>query len=515
MWLKALQTRDLSRVIGNASAYGKWLLEQAGGEVSSGVQVTENSALSLPYAYACINVLSQTLAHLPLELLKEGNKGSELATRHPLFDLMRFKPSNHHNAYDWRETLEGHRNGWGNAYARIERDGPYPVALPIVGPDQIEPRQLDRDKSIVYVSPATGGGYEQYPAADVLHFSGLGYDGIRGYSPIYLAREAVGLGLAIHKFGAKFFGNGITPKGVIESEHNANTLAPFVEEFKRNFGGLDQASGTPILPKGLTYKPLTINPDDAQTLETLKFNRTEICGLYRVPPQFVMDLERSTFTNASEMDLHFVKHTIIPIISNWEAELNTKLLTESERRRGYHFKFNVNGLLRGSTKERFDAYHVALQDGWISRNEVRVMEDKPVEPGLDEFLVPNNMVGENEPTASEPQSDDEPVEQPIVESVAERMASNERRNLERAGNDIEKVADFYSDYPKFIERNALPLARLIERELNCTAEKFVTDFAERHIKKQMSRDIKGVGDLTVSEAEIVQTFYEVKHDRQH
>jgi len=506
MFLKALEQRGIESTIGDASAFGRWLIEQQGGLTPSGVKVTENTALTLPYAYACINVLSQSLAHLPIELVKEETKGPRLATKHRLFNIARFTPSGKITSYDWKETLEGHRNGWGNSYCEIVRDGPFPTELPVLLPDRTEPMELKVDGSIVYQTVRRDHQRATIPAADVLHFSGLGFDGIRGYSPVALAREALGLGLAIQTFGGTFFGNGMSPKSIIESDQAPNTLAPFLEEFKKQYGSLEQANGTPVLPKGMTYKPVVINPDDAQTLETANFNRTVICGFYRVPPTFVMDLSKTTFTNASQMDLHFVKHTMIPIITNWESELNAKLLTESERRRGFHFKFDIKGLLRGAQAERFTAYHQALQDGWMNRNEVRVLEGLQEEDGLNDFLTPVNMVDVKETPTDEA---------PLVDSVAERMASSERRQLERIGDDIDKVSAFYNDYPQFIERNLMPLATAIEDGLDCTAAEFVADFSKRHIDKQLSQMITSVSDLNIEESAIVETYQEVKNARQN
>lgn len=516
MFSQLIEKRELS-TIGDASAFARWLIDNTGGDTSSGVNVSEGNSLTLPYVYACINVLSQTLAHVPLELLKTTAKGADRATRHYLWNLVRY-PHHEYGSYDWRETLEGHRNGWGNGYARIVRDGAQVVSLPLMFPDRTEARRLDRDRTLVYESEIEGREVRLL-ASDVLHFAGIGFDGITGYSPIHQAREAVGIGLAIHKYGGSFFGKGGTPKGVIESEVPANALGAFADEFRKNFGSLDQAQGTPVLPKGLTYKSISINPDDAQTLETLKFNRTEICGMFRVPPQFVMDLERSTFTNAVEMDTHFVKHTMSPIFAKWEAELNRKLLTDSERRRGYYFKFNDAGLLRGSTKERFDAYHVALQDGWLSRNEVRIMEDMPQQEELEEFLVPNNMVGTDEPTASEPQEqpapapepeddeeeqeEDEQRFQPLVQMISERIASKERRYLERAKGDGAKLAALYGDeLPKFIKRTARPLAEVMV----ASPDEFVENFAKEYIERQKTQAAEAE---SVTEKRILETFYEV------
>lgn len=518
MFLQGLEKRGISETIGDASAFARWVIENSGGDTAAGVNVTEQAALALPAVYACINVLSQTLAHTPIELMKDAPKGPKKATSHRLYDVVKMSPSPDQTSYVWRETIEGHRNGWGNGFSEIIRDGAYPVGFEIRYPDRTEARRTT-DGTLVYTTQNDTGQQRSVAAADMLHFAGLGFDGLKGYSPIHQAREAIGLGMAIHKFGASFFGKGASPKGIIESEMPANTLREFASAFREQFGGLNNAHGTPVLPKGLSYKPTQINPDDAQTLETLKYNRTEICGMYRVPPQFIMDLERSTFTNASEMDLHFVKHTMIPIFTNWENELNKKLLTAKERRLGYYFKFNVNGLLRGSTEERFNSYHTALQDGWMSRNEVRELEDREQINGLDEFLTPNNMVNVDNPeNDSDEQGED--VEEPSVEinsklaplvrSIAERMSNNEKKSVK--DKPVEKVAQFYKDYPQFINRTAMPVAESISANLDCSATDFVAKFADRHIAKQLNQPASDINNLVIDVAEIEKTFYEVLND---
>ena len=199
--------------------------------------------------------------------------------------------------------------------------------------------------------------------------------------------------------------------------------------------------------------------------------------------------------------------------------LNRKLLTEKERRVGYNFKFNVNGLLRGSQKERFDSYHLGLQDGWLSRNEVRVMEDLPVVDTLDEYLVPNNMIQPNDGGSSDTVITEEvgteeaqPDVSPLVRSIAERIASKERRALERCGNDLSAVALLYKNHPEFIERVAMPTAEFM---LGGECKDFVRKFATRHIKKQMNQEAKSVGDLVVEENEIITTFFEVLKEHEN
>lgn len=397
--------------IGDASALGRWLQEHYGDSVA-GVSVTNESAMRLVYVYACVHVLAQTLAQMPIALMRRDGKSSMPAVGHPIYGLVSRRPSSAMTSYVWRSTAESHRQMTGNSFTEILRSGPYAESLLLHRPERVH-CDLAPDGTVRYrVSPETGEGSRVVMASDMIHVAGLGYDGRVGYSPIAVARDAIGLGLAIQEAGGRFFRQGSMPKGIIESDLSANAMKKVVDAFVSNFTGVMNSGKTPVLPKGMRYKATTINPDDAQTLQTAQFTRTQICGLFRVPPQFVMDLERSTFTNAVEMDLHFVKHTILPHCVAWEQELDRKLLSEADIAAGYHFQHDVDSMLRGATKQRYEAYHMALQDGWMTRNEVRASERLPALDGLDAPLVPTNMqTGDAESVDADEMNDNDPPPQ--------------------------------------------------------------------------------------------------------
>ena len=385
------ERRNVVTPIGNAGAYADWLAERAG-DTESGVRVDESSALRLLYVYACINVLAQTLAQMPLRLMRrEPNGGAVPAEDHPLYDMVARSPELAMSSYVWRSTAESHRQGWGNCFTKIVRRRGRVDSLRLMRPDEVRIITVPKQSVVEYHYNPPEGESEVLSALDVLHVQNIGPDGSRGYSPIQIGRDAIGLGMAIQSSGSRFFRQGATVKGVIESDAPPNALKKFMDSFRENFTGLQNANRTPVLPRGMSYKSIMVNPEDAQTIETAKFSRSQICGMYRVPPQFVMDLERSTFTNAVEMDLHFVKHTMIPNAVNWEQELDRKLLTDDEIASGLFFRHNLDELLRGSTKQRYDSYHVGLQDGWLTRNEVRRREHMGEIDGLSEPLVPTGM----------------------------------------------------------------------------------------------------------------------------
>ena len=399
------ENRSLS-VIGGASAYGAWLADRYGAS-ESGISVNEENALRLLYVFSCINVLSQTLAQIPLRLMRRRDDGSSVPVEdNSLYDMVALSPSEHMSSYVWRQTAEAHRQGWGNCFTRIVRKGSRIESLQLMLPGDTTIRR-ESDGSIVYDYKPEYGRAERLSSLDVIHVPFIGYDGVQGRSPIQIARDSIGLGMAIQSSGSQFFRNGATVKGVIETEHQPEALSKFVKALKESFMGAQNANQTPILPKGMSYKPVTINPDDAQTLETMKYNRTQICGMYRVPPSFIQDHERSTFTNAAEQDRHFVKYTVAPNTTVWEQELSRKLLTKRQIGLGLFFRHDTDDFLRGSMAERYAAYNTALQGGWMSPNEVRAKENMKLIPGLDKPFVPTNLQPKDDDNAPENDEDDD------------------------------------------------------------------------------------------------------------
>lgn len=395
-------TKRYFQAIGNASKYAEWLLKQEG-ENSSGVAVNVTRAMQLSYVHACIKVLSETLARTPLRLMRRlpDGRGAEPAVNHRLFGLMSSLPNEDQTPYTFKQSVEAQRQGWGNGYAEIIRDGPFPIEVRMLYAEQVTPEYL-KDGSLVYLvtgdhrGPGKDRKTRRLMADDVLHIPNLGFNGIQGYSPIRIAREVIGQGLAAHIHTGRFYARGGSPKGVVETDMTVRAIDEFAENWREKFGQDGGSSNqTPILPRGAQWKPTMISPVDAQTLQWLQFNRSEVCGIYRVPPVFVQDLEHNTFTNAIEQDAHFGKHTMIPNYIVWEEECTRKLLTRRERGHGLFYEFDHDVIFEANIKDRYEAYHQALMDGWLLRSEVRGKEGKPMVAGMDEVLVPANMVPAN------------------------------------------------------------------------------------------------------------------------
>ena len=229
--------------------------------------------------------------------------------------------------------------------------------------------------------------------ADVLHIPGLGFDGLIGYSPIAMAKNAIGMSMACEEFGAKFFANGAAPGGVLEHPGILKDPARVRESWNATFGGSSNSNKVAVLEEGMKYTPISVSPNEAQFLETRKFQINEIARLYRIPPHMVGDLEKSSFSNIEQQSLEFVKYTLEPWVTRWEQSLARSLLSMNERSR-YLIKFNLDGLLRGDYESRMNGYATARQNGWMSANDIRELENMDrisAEEGGDLYIVNGSM----------------------------------------------------------------------------------------------------------------------------
>ena len=371
------------------------------GGSTAGKNVTERSAMQMTAVYSCVRVLSEAVAGLPLHVYKyRPDGGKEKAVSHSLYRLLHDEPNPEMTSFVFRETLMTHLLLWGNAYAQIIRNGKGEVvALYPLMPNRMT---VDRDSSgRLYYKYYRGSDeairskeYEVILSPyDVLHIPGLGFDGLVGYSPIAMAKNAIGLAIATEEFGAKFFANGAAPSGVLEHPGTLKNPDKVRESWNATFGGSHNANKVAVLEEGMKYSPISISPEQAQFLETRKFQINEIARIFRVPPHMVGDLEKSSFSNIEQQSLEFVKYTLEPWLVRWEQSMVRSLLTPSEKRE-YFIKFNVDGLLRGDYASRMSGYATARQNGWLSANDIRELENLdriPEEEGGDLYLINGNM----------------------------------------------------------------------------------------------------------------------------
>ena len=390
------RSRDAPKNRTSGSAYSFFM-----GGSTSGKRVNERSAMQMTAVYSCVRILSEAVAGLPLHLYQYTDGGRrEKAVEHPLYFLLHDEPNPEMTSFVFRETLMTHLLLWGNAYAQIIRNGKGEVmALYPLMPDRMT---VDRDeKGRLYYeyttssddAPINKKSTVKLSPSDVLHIPGLGFDGLVGYSPIAMAKNAIGMAIACEEYGAKFFANGAQPSGVLEHPGTIKDPSRVRESWQNTFGGSQNANKVSVLEEGMKYTPISISPEQAQFLETRKFQINEIARIFRVPPHMVGDLEKSSFSNIEQQSLEFVKYTLDPWVSRWEQSMVRSLLTAEEKKQ-YFIKFNVDGLLRGDYQSRMNGYAIGRQNGWMSANDIRELENLdriPEELGGDLYLINGNM----------------------------------------------------------------------------------------------------------------------------
>ena len=368
------------------------------GRTTSGKPVNERTAMQTTAVYACVRVLAEAVASLPLHVYEyQDDGGKKLVHDHPLYYLLHDEPNPEMTSFVFRETLMSHLLIWGNAYAQIIRDGAGRVLglYPLL-PDKMEVQRDDKG-NIYYVYSRNSDenptfkeyGNIKLKAEDVLHIPGLGFDGLIGYSPIAMAKNAVGMTLACEEYGASFFANGANPGGVLEHPGVLKDPSKVRESWNSVYRGVSNAHKIAVLEEGMKYQQIGIPPEEAQFLETRKFQINEIARLYRIPPHMVGDLDKSSFSNIEQQSLEFVKYTLDPWVIRWEQSLQRSLLLPGEKGK-YFIKLNVDGLLRGDYQSRMNGYAVGRQNGWFSANDIREMENMnpiPDEEGGNLYLI--------------------------------------------------------------------------------------------------------------------------------
>lgn len=391
------RSRDALRNSTSGSAYRFFM-----GNSTSGKRVNERSAMQMTAVYSCVRILSEAVAGLPLHLYQyTDNSSREKAVDNPLYFLLHDEPNTEMTSFVFRETLMTHLLLWGNAYSQIIRNGKGEVVglYPLM-PDRMT---VNRDeKGRLYYEYMVSSddaktlkdGTVRLSPYDVLHIPGLGFDGLVGYSPIAMAKNAIGLAIAAEEYGSKFYANGATPSGILEYPGTVKEPDKVRESWNAGFGGSSNAHKIAVLEEGMKYTPISISPNEAQFLETRKFQINEIARIFRVPPHMVGDLEKSSFSNIEQQSLEFVKYTLEPWLVRWEQAMQRSLIPQDDKSK-YFIKFNVDGLLRGDYQSRMQGYATARQNGWMSANDIRELENLdriPAEDGGDLYLINGNMM---------------------------------------------------------------------------------------------------------------------------
>ena len=422
------------------------------GKADSGERVDEKSAMQIATVYACVRLLAESVASLPLHLYRitEGSGGKEKAKDHPLYKILYRQPNPEMSSFSFRETMMTHLLLWGNAYAQIVRDGKNGVLglYPLL-PENVE---VDRDEKgklyyiyHAYTNEVPGENNKDiyFKREEILHIPGLGFNGLVGFSPIAMMKNALGATLAVEKYGSAFFKNGAQPSGVLEHPGVLKNPEKIRENWTDVYGGSNNAHKVAVLEEGMQYKPISLPPEDSQFLSTREFDVEEICRIFRVPPHLVQDLKRSTFNNIEHQGISYVQYTLMPWLERFEQAIIKDVLLENEQDE-YFPKFNVDGLLRGDYESRMRGYSIGFANGFLSPNDIRRLENMdpiPSEEGGDVYVANGSYVKLKDIGAAykatsqtEPEPDQEPAEdQPEKEEGgSENKRHTERHNRRKA-----------------------------------------------------------------------------------
>lgn len=366
------------------------------GGTTSGKTVNERTAMQTTAVYACVRILAETIASLPLHLYKYTDNGKQKAVEHNLYTMLHDEPNAEMTSFVFRETLMSHLLLWGNAYAQIIRDGRGNVlSLYPLLPDRVTVDRTSTGELFYEYRKDTGSVILRN--REVLHIPGLGFDGLVGYSPIAMAKNAIGMALATEEYGARFFANGANPGGVLEHPGVVKDPAKIRESWNAVYQGTGNAHRIAVLEEGMKFQSIGIPPEQAQFLETRKFQTEEICRIFRVPPHLVANLDKATFSNIEHQSISFIDNTIMPWVTRIEQSMKKALLSENDKKE-YFIKFNLNGRLRGDAGSRAQFYQIMRQNGVMSANDIRELEEMnmiPNEEGGDKYLVNGNFVDMN------------------------------------------------------------------------------------------------------------------------
>lgn len=368
-----------------------------GNESESGVVVTEQTALNYAAVWGAVRVISEGIASLPLHLYRRESNGRKRATDHPLYTVLHSMPCPNIPALCWRETIQAHALTHGNGYAEIERNSAgVPANLWILPPNMVYPAMAETGE-VVYEYRHPQLGNHTLDSRNVFHIRGLSFDGLVGYSPVHQARESLGLGMAAQTFGARLFGSGARPSGVLEhpgtlSDDAAKRLR---NDFERIHSGLSNSHRVAVLEEGMKWQSLGFPPDEAQFLQTREYQVQEVARWFNLPLS-KLRVPGSGYASIEAENLVFISETLRPWLIRWEQEISAKLLMPWERS-NYYAEFLVDAILRADQATRYNSYAVGRNWGWLSVNEIRALENLEPIPGGEVFLQPLNMQPLNAP----------------------------------------------------------------------------------------------------------------------
>lgn len=470
--------------------------------------VDEFTSLRSSAVWACVRVISENIAALPLNLYQDTGNGRVLARSHYLYGLFK-NPNKELTQFSLIETIMSHLLLWGNAYLYMLKNNLGEIQLYILGPDRVTVTR--KNGNLVYTYHQKDGIDRPFSFDEIIHIPGLAYDGLIGYSPIQKANDIINLSLTAQEYSENFFQNGAIPLSVLKHPSTLSDKARqnLKNSFNNLFGRKGKRFGTAVLEENMDIKTLTINAKDSQLLELRQFQLTEVARIFNVPCHMIQDLSKSSFNNIQELSISFVKYTLNPWINRLEQSFNKKLLPSGK----YYYKFKVDGLLRGDVSKRYETYTKAIQNGIMSINEVRAKEELPKIKNGDVHYVPLNMVSvdnTNIKTIENKQGNKRSLEflKPVVEDAYDRLLRKEslflQRNIKKSLNnknvDFNKNCDeFYGKFEKDIANNLRNIL-ITSRSLN-NNNVDLNIFIQEYLKESRSKLEKLFEDFDESSIE--------------
>ncbi len=469
------------------------------GSLHSGQRVTEQKALQLPAVYACIRVISEAAAALPLVLYKRNSNGAKQRARtHPLYNLVHNQPNPYMDPFTVFELLIAGCLLRGNAYAHIERnnDGFVTALYPLL-PSQM---RVKVEKNRILYEYTQAEQKQIFKMQDILHLKGLSWDGIIGLSPLSLLSDTIGRALAINEYTSKYFENDAKPGGVLSHPATLGETAwqNLKKAWNTAYKGVGNSHKIAVLEEGMKFEKIGLSPEESQMIDSCKFSVVEIARAFKVPLNLIQDHERSTYSNVTEQNRAFVVHTLAPWLIRLEQACNRSLLTEKEKKR-YFFEHKIDSLLKGDQKTRYECYSIGLDKGFLSKNDVRGFENLTLVPGGDKYQT----VAEQKNARSIPA---EPVKRdqiisnfkPLIKATVKGIVNQECASLrsligKESRSAEDKLKTFYASFPKTLKKQYEPVLKAFADAIKNESE-LEMQVTSTDLKKFIQDHIQSVAD---------------------
>jgi HK97 family phage portal protein len=360
-----------------------------GGVSGSGVSVDKNTALTFTAVWSAVRLLSESISILPVNVYeREKNGDKSLAEKNSVYNLVHNQPNYYMSSVAFFEKCMMDLCLSGNSFIQIIRNGGgSPESLLPLNTQDITVKV--NNGSIFYQSQTKNEIYDDY---DILHFKGVSQDGIMGLSPITQNSNAIGWGISLEEYGSKYFVNSAKISGVLETDRalSEEAIERLKNSFSNTYNKLQNSQSTAILEEGLSFKPISISPEQSQFLASRIFSITEVARMFNIPTFMLQEHSKSSFNNIESLSQSYVTYSLMPYIRRMESEMNRKLFKTNESGKIF-VEFNVNGLLRGNIKDRTEAYKTGINNGYLSINEVRRKENLNSVADGDDLYLPLNV----------------------------------------------------------------------------------------------------------------------------